>query len=304
MSRSSPIADDLVAGDEEGNLDIFRRDRVAGTTVRVSVGTGGAEADDDSRDAAISARRERGGIHVVRHEPRGRGGRGLRPRRLRARHRRASTTRVSVDSLGVPGNSSSLEPALTPDGQYVVFQSRRRQPRGGRHERAVSDVFLHDRQTGNTALVSLTDADGLANDDSIRPDISADARFVSFESRATDLVVGRHEQHRRRHGARPDGGHDDAGERQHHGRGGQRRVLRAADQRQRPRRRLLVVRDEPRRRSTPTTGPMYSCNGLAGLNSPPVAVNDAYTAIGGGPLICPRRLAACWTTTRTPTATR
>ena len=28
-------------------------------------------------------------------------------------------------------------------------------------------------------------------------------------------------------------------------------------------------------------------NGLAGLNSAPVAVNDAYTAIGGGPLVVP-----------------
>ena len=96
---------------------------------------------------------------------------------------------MSVDAVGVPGNSSSLEPALTPDGQYVVFQSFADNLVVG-DTNSRTDVFLHNRQSGNTELVSLTDADGLGDGNSIRPDISADARFVSFESRATDLVVG------------------------------------------------------------------------------------------------------------------
>lgn len=183
------FADDLVDGDEEGYLDIFVRDRAAGTTVRVSVGTAGAEADDDSRDAAIS-----GDGNVVAFTSNATNlegaadpdfGTDVFVRDIAA----ATTERASVDSAGVRGNDESLEPAITPDGRYVVFQSYADNLVAS-DTNGAGDIFLHDRQTGDTELVSLTDADGLADDESIRPDISADARYVSFESWATNHVAG------------------------------------------------------------------------------------------------------------------
>ncbi|MCA1689044.1 MAG: hypothetical protein LC720_00905, partial [Actinobacteria bacterium] len=48
-------ADDLVPGDHNGVSDVFVRDRQAGTTVRVSVGRGGVEANGPSTTPAISA---------------------------------------------------------------------------------------------------------------------------------------------------------------------------------------------------------------------------------------------------------
>src|SRR5262249_36172564 len=48
-------ADDLVAGDTNGGLDVFVRDRIAGTTVRVSVDSAGAEANGYSHFPSISA---------------------------------------------------------------------------------------------------------------------------------------------------------------------------------------------------------------------------------------------------------
>src|SRR5262249_1795703 len=48
-------ADNLVPGDTNGFLDVFLRDRVAGTTRRVSVSSFGGEGDGDSFGATISA---------------------------------------------------------------------------------------------------------------------------------------------------------------------------------------------------------------------------------------------------------
>jgi len=182
------FAGDLVAGDEETYLDVFVRDRVAGTTVRVSVGAGGAEPDDNSVNAAIS-----GDGNVVAFTSWATNLEGAADpdlggdvfvRDISA----ATTTRVSVDSAGVRGDDQSFEPAITPDGRYVVFQSWAENLVAD-DTNGASDIFLHDRQTGDTELVSLSDADGPADDSSFHPDISADARFVSFESWATNLVA-------------------------------------------------------------------------------------------------------------------
>ncbi|MEE4637497.1 MAG: hypothetical protein V2J42_01995 [Wenzhouxiangella sp.] len=47
-------ADDLVPGDSNGSWDIFVRDRVAGTTERVSVSSSGEQADHHSAEPSIS----------------------------------------------------------------------------------------------------------------------------------------------------------------------------------------------------------------------------------------------------------
>ena len=52
------------------------------------------------------------------------------------------------------------------------------------------DVFLHDRQTGQTTLVSVSSAGVKGNDGSWAPSISADGRFIAFQSEATNLVPG------------------------------------------------------------------------------------------------------------------
>jgi Tol biopolymer transport system component len=48
-------ASNLVPGDTNGRIDVFRRDRVSGTTLRVSVGAAGAQADGDSYYPSISS---------------------------------------------------------------------------------------------------------------------------------------------------------------------------------------------------------------------------------------------------------
>jgi Tol biopolymer transport system component len=52
------------------------------------------------------------------------------------------------------------------------------------------DIFVHDRQTGETTRVSMASGGAEANEDGDIPSISADGRFVAFESSATNLVAG------------------------------------------------------------------------------------------------------------------
>ena len=51
-------------------------------------------------------------------------------------------------------------------------------------------MFVLDRQTGDTTIVSLDRTGGPANGNSTLAVISDDGRYVAFTSRATDLVVG------------------------------------------------------------------------------------------------------------------
>ncbi len=51
-----------------------------------------------------------------------------------------------------------------------------------------ADVFVHDRQTGITELVSVDSSGKQGNSDSGDPSISTDGSFVAFESRADNFV--------------------------------------------------------------------------------------------------------------------
>jgi hypothetical protein len=103
---------------------------------------------------------------------------------------------VSVNSTGVQGNNSSLNPSISADGRFVAFESEATNlvdingdglidpdANGG-----ALDVFVHDRQTKKTEIVSVNSAAGQGNSHSNNPSISADGRFVAFDSGARNLV--------------------------------------------------------------------------------------------------------------------
>ena len=53
-----------------------------------------------------------------------------------------------------------------------------------------ADIFVHDRQTGMTQRVSVGHDGAEANGSSSFPNLSADGRFVVFQSEASNLVAG------------------------------------------------------------------------------------------------------------------
>ena len=68
------------------------------------------------------------------------------------------TTRVSVASDGTEANSISDNPATSADGRYVAFESYATNLASGDFD-WISDIFVHDTQTGDTVRVSQA-ADG------------------------------------------------------------------------------------------------------------------------------------------------
>src|SRR5262249_55525968 len=54
---------------------------------------------------------------------------------------------------------------------------------------SIADIYLRDRQTGTTELVSIDSAGIQADGDSFQSAVSDDGRFVVFDSAATNLVA-------------------------------------------------------------------------------------------------------------------
>lgn len=96
------------------------------------------------------------------------------------------TTRVSIASNGAQGKYESFYPSLSADGRYVAFQSAADNlvPDESYYD---WDIFVHDRLTSSTEIVSISSSGMHGNSDSLFPEISADGRFVAFESRASNL---------------------------------------------------------------------------------------------------------------------
>jgi len=99
------------------------------------------------------------------------------------------TTRVSVDSGGAQADAVSSRPAVSGDGRFIAFQSAASNLVAG-DTNGASDIFVHDRESGETTRVSVANDGGQANASSFEPGINADGRFVTFFSPASNLVEG------------------------------------------------------------------------------------------------------------------
>jgi Tol biopolymer transport system component len=160
----------------------------AQSTVRVSVGPGGAqgvgasrfpEISDDGRTVAFQSVAP----NLVPGDTNGASDVFARDRVTGA------TELVSVGLGGAPGNNPSEYPSISADGRYVAFDSLASNlvPVDAN---PTFDVFVRDRLNGSTELVSVDSAGGAANGDCYSPAISADGRFVAFVSNAGNLVPG------------------------------------------------------------------------------------------------------------------
>jgi len=106
-----------------------------------------------------------------------------------------ASPRQGAPSVSAGGNigSSSDEQKVTPDGRYVVFTSTAPNIVHGQEDaNGTQDIFLRDRHTGTTILVSRAAGSTAraGNAGSSMPALSDDGRFVVFVSQAADLVAG------------------------------------------------------------------------------------------------------------------
>ena len=181
-------AGNLVAGDTNGVRDVFVRDRVANTTTRVSVATGGAQGNDNSVTPAISANGRSvvfvsWATNLVTGDTNGY--RDIFVHDLTT----GVTSRVSLALGGGEPNGDSYAPAISGDGSIVAFASRATNLVAG-DTNHLDDVFVRDLGTGVTTRVSVASGGGQANCPSDSPAISADGRLVAFTSLANNLVAG------------------------------------------------------------------------------------------------------------------
>jgi transglutaminase-like putative cysteine protease len=187
-------ASNLVTGDSNGTRDIFIHDRQSGETNCVSVASDGTLGNDRSRDADVSA----DGRYVAfdsRATNLTSGDTNATQDIFVHDRQTGQTTRVSIASDGTQANNRSYWPYLSADGQYVAFYSYANNLVED-DTNGYADVFVHNRQTGETTRVSVASDGTQANDHSCTDteyryglDISADGRYVVFASRASNLVI-------------------------------------------------------------------------------------------------------------------
>ena len=189
-------ATDLVAGrDENGGMeDVYLFEIATGFVRRISVDSRGVQrADGASFSASVSAdgryvaftstaALDEAGVRLA-------AGRPIASVYVRDT-RLGLTGRVSVCAGGTLPDGGSGDPAITPDGQYVAFVSNATNLVPGDRNRS-TDIFLRDLRTHSTALISRGAGGGAANGPSGNPVVSSDARFVAFQSQASDLICAR-----------------------------------------------------------------------------------------------------------------
>lgn len=91
---------------------------------------------------------------------------------------------------GPAGSGDSSAPSISAGGRYVAFESYASNL-GPADNSAIPDVFVRDMRSGRVFLTSRADGAGAAaNAPSANPAISADGRYVAFDSRGSNLVPG------------------------------------------------------------------------------------------------------------------
>jgi Tol biopolymer transport system component len=183
------LASNLVPDDNNDVSDIFVFDRGSGSTTRVSVGPGGAEANGPSITPSFSA----DGHCVAFASAATNLISGLADTNntldIYVECDGVVTCRASVSSTGAEANDMSFLPALSADGHIVAFKSNATNLVPNDTNQA-ADVFVHDCTSGKTVRASVGDQGQQGNDNAIPPSISGDGRFVAFGSFASNLLVG------------------------------------------------------------------------------------------------------------------
>ncbi len=182
-------ATNLVAGDTNAAPDIFVRDRALGTTERVSVSATGEQANGESAGGRMSADGRfvafmSWATNLVPNDTNGEPDVFIRDRSL------GTTEAISVTPNGTVANGECEGAwSMTPDGRFVAFLSKASDlvpgTRGG-----LKQVFVRDRQTSTTEIVSVSNSGVEADQWCLGIAISDDGRFVAFGTWADNLAPG------------------------------------------------------------------------------------------------------------------
>lgn len=190
----SSSATNLVSNDTNGAKDVFVRDRVSGTTERVSIASNGTEANGNNTNGSHKTSISGDGRYVAFIS----GANNLVPNDTNGvddlfLHDRATgiTKRVNVANDGTQASFSFLNLRafeLSSDGRYLVFPSI--EPLSVEDTNNQGDIYVYDQVSGSVELVSKAYDGSSANSVSFFPGISGNGRYVSFISAASNIVAG------------------------------------------------------------------------------------------------------------------
>lgn len=182
----SSAASNLVPNDRNGVRDVFVRDLRTGQTQRVSVDDKGcdgctSQAFSTSSDSPVISSDGRFVAFAADGQ-------------MLVFDRRTD----APEPVGRYGPDDPWDPldgalpgwprGISTDGRFVLFSSGASDLVPG--DSGFTDVFVHDRSSGETERVSVNRLGGQANHASVAEAISADGRYVAFTSWASDLVEG------------------------------------------------------------------------------------------------------------------
>jgi hypothetical protein len=186
------LASNLVPDDTNNAADIFVRDRQTNTTTRISVSSSGAQGNGESIYPDIS---NDGRFVVFESEAS-----NLVPsdvnntRDVFVRDTVSGTTSiVSLSSIGTQTGLPNYQPVISGNGRYVAFTSDSSNLQvpfipTQTDTNALPDIYVHDRQTGRTQIVSSRFNGIQGNGGSRVAAISDDGLFIGFQSDANNLV--------------------------------------------------------------------------------------------------------------------
>jgi LPXTG-site transpeptidase (sortase) family protein len=187
--QPSISADGRYVAFHQGDEGTWVRDRQAGNTELVTRAIDGGLANSSSELPSISGDGRFVAFHswatnLVENDTNGQADIFVRDMQ------EGKTERVSIARDGTQANSGSYYPSISANGRFVVFVSIASNLAIG-VSNGMQHVFIHDRQTHITELVSMARDGAQGNDGSqVCPSVSADGRFVVFGSYATNLVLG------------------------------------------------------------------------------------------------------------------
>lgn len=184
----SSEATNLVRGDRNNTADVFVRDRLTGQTTRVSVATGGAEANaggtepDISRDGRFVAFLSNADnivpdnnftADVFVHD-----------------RQTGVTERISEAPDGSDANSQSLfAPRLSAEGRFVYFSSFASNLVAGDPDNQDVDAYLFDRQTQTMTAITSDRPSSQVLNHGTAGGISGDGRYLTFTTQDITFIT-------------------------------------------------------------------------------------------------------------------
>jgi hypothetical protein len=176
----------IVSGDTNGATDVFVRDLVAGTTIRASVDSSGAQGPGGGAGWISRSGNAVTFVSAGNYGGPPPGG-GIYLRDLVA----GTTDFISIGNDGNVANDSVDQPTVSDDGRYVSFVSRASNlsPIPKNNLSVIFDVYVRDRIAGTTVRASVGPGGVQGNSQSNTAIMSGDGRKVIFRSGAENLIA-------------------------------------------------------------------------------------------------------------------